>query len=363
MTKLFVTGLFRSGTTFLARALNAHPNLSVASDPYFEFWKLVRNRWWQTNQQDFNAAQPLGDYFCADQAQVSRFWAEALTVQLNEAELLQLCQRIAVAAEPYSPKIGQRLPNLRAGSAAEVLEQLYDVIPQAYPTEALQCVGAKEVWTDEFAAPFLAQYGANGRVIHILRDPRAIIASNRKSSTGAYPVLFLVRQWRKSVALAIMNKALPGFLQLRYKDIVSDPQASFSAMCAHLGVPFHAAVTDGSKYLDGAGEPWRQNSSHGTSSTINKEYVERWRAVLPEDEIAIIEWLCGPEMDYLGYKRTQRTFPEQQLGRWRDDYPNIAEWIKPYDFNLTPSEIEREQQRAAGEPSLFLTPNVAAALT
>ena len=66
MNQLFITGLFRSGTTFLARALNAHPELSVASDPYFEFWKLLRNKWYGGRDAEFNTAAPLSDYFFQD---------------------------------------------------------------------------------------------------------------------------------------------------------------------------------------------------------------------------------------------------------------------------------------------------------
>ena len=40
---LFVTGMFRSGTTLLARSLGAHPKIISASDPYFEFFKHIRN--------------------------------------------------------------------------------------------------------------------------------------------------------------------------------------------------------------------------------------------------------------------------------------------------------------------------------
>lgn len=369
MKRLFITGLFRSGTTFLARALNAHPQLSVASDPFFEFWKLVRNVWWTEQNPEFNASQPLSDYFQADAVYVQHFWQQALGVELEEDDVFFLSERIASAALPYSPKVIEHVQALMDGTGSDVLDQLYAAVADAYPTDDLQCVGTKEVWTDEFAGPFLDHFGEDGRVIHILRDPRAIIASNRKSSTGAYPVLFLIRQWRKSVALALKNAGRNGFLQLGYEDIVSQPREAFTAMCNHIGVAFHPNVTDGSKYVDGAGEPWQQNSSHGTSATINKEYMERWRTVLPEDEIAIIEWLCGPEMDALGYERTQREQPTEALARWSDDYPNIADWIKPYNYNLTPEALEQELQRlqvlnghAAGAANPLLSPEVLTAL-
>ena len=40
---LFVTGTTRSGGTLLARALSAHKEIMVASDPYLEMFRSLRN--------------------------------------------------------------------------------------------------------------------------------------------------------------------------------------------------------------------------------------------------------------------------------------------------------------------------------
>ena len=50
----------------------------------------------------------------------------------------------------------------------------------------------------------LLEDGHISKCIHILRDPRAVAASNYVSSL-CYPNLFLARQWRKSAALARLN--------------------------------------------------------------------------------------------------------------------------------------------------------------
>ena len=39
---IFVTGLFRSGTTWLARALNSHPEISFESDPIAPIFNSFR---------------------------------------------------------------------------------------------------------------------------------------------------------------------------------------------------------------------------------------------------------------------------------------------------------------------------------
>ena len=64
--RLFVTGMFRSGTTLLARAFNAHPSISFASDPFFEFFKHARNTYYTGKEEDFDSNQPLSDKFWED---------------------------------------------------------------------------------------------------------------------------------------------------------------------------------------------------------------------------------------------------------------------------------------------------------
>ena len=61
---IFVTGLFRSGTTWLARALNSHPEISFESDPIAPIFNsfrydLAKNKYKKKNQR----FSPLEDYF------------------------------------------------------------------------------------------------------------------------------------------------------------------------------------------------------------------------------------------------------------------------------------------------------------
>ena len=43
MQRLYVTGMFRSGTTTLSRALNTHPEIAFASDPFLDLFKILRS--------------------------------------------------------------------------------------------------------------------------------------------------------------------------------------------------------------------------------------------------------------------------------------------------------------------------------
>ena len=62
-TQFLVTGMFRSGTTFCARVLNANRHIICASDPFAPIFKAYRNIFGQAAQPGFDTASPLHDYY------------------------------------------------------------------------------------------------------------------------------------------------------------------------------------------------------------------------------------------------------------------------------------------------------------
>ena len=60
----FLTGMFRSGTTLLARMFNSHKNITLASDPFSPIFKEFRNEILNKNTKDtFDSNAPLNDYY------------------------------------------------------------------------------------------------------------------------------------------------------------------------------------------------------------------------------------------------------------------------------------------------------------
>ena len=63
MTELLLISMFRSGSTTLARALNAHKEIAFASDPYLEIFKCLRSDIAEDLGITTPFSHPLDDYY------------------------------------------------------------------------------------------------------------------------------------------------------------------------------------------------------------------------------------------------------------------------------------------------------------
>ena len=355
---LFVTGMFRSGTTLIARMLASHPAIAFANDPYAPLFKALRNAVAARETcEAFDSDAPLDDYYF-DASKITLLDATR-TVDLASLpvpdDLTPLRAQLALQCQKYSPRIESLLHLLEGANFAELIASGYRIVAESYGNGDESTVGIKEVWTGEFVWPFLNTF-PHARAIVVVRDPRAVVAS-KNVRDEMYPWLFLTRQWRKLAALAWLashDDALSGRVHLlRYEDLISNPEIETRAMCQTADVTYDARLTDPSEYRDGAGAPWFQNSSHFSEvRTFNTGSITRWRDVLDRDEIAFVEAVCWPEMLLFGYE------PEAFDPMHPDDGPfdappivplaSLAHWVRPYaieDSNDACVAMAQERRR------------------
>ena len=206
MTKLnlFVSGMFRSGTTLLARMLNAHPLICLASDPFAPIFKFFRNEIAiQSFGSSFDPDSPLDDYYFHKDKQIlsDKIYNTPLNLCLKCYNIEQIRDRIINHCRPFSPQIIPYINDLCGASYEDVLKSGMNLVERVYGKGLSNVIGIKEVWTNEFVHHFLDTF-ENAKSILIIRDPRAVVASNYATSKNRYPFLFLCRQWRKLAELS-----------------------------------------------------------------------------------------------------------------------------------------------------------------
>lgn len=358
MNKFLITGMFRSGTTLLARMLNTHRDIVCASDPFRPFFNYFRDDVAQELGIEVDPYDPLGSYF-ADEEQLKLF-KEIQDLTLDRSfpseEKDRLLDKVHSHGNPFSPKIIDNLTDINGSTFKEVYDDLLSYVPCYYGQGNEQWQATKEVWSTEFVS-VLAKTYPEDKFIVVVRDPRAVAAS-KNVKDAKYPWLFLIRQWRKLAILAWVYSNYASFkervLLLKYEDLVEFPEDSAQKICDFLDICLDQRMLNPANFVDGKGEKWLQNSSYqNKKASFNTDSVDKWKDILDEKVIKYIEQLCFAEMKLFEYKFYSSD--KIELGNELLLNPpfikveDMADWIKEYyqDRTLTShlAEVGKEKIR------------------
>jgi hypothetical protein len=341
-TGLLIAGMFRSGTTLLAGLINDHPDSLVVSDPFVYFFKHYRNHHLAAlGLNDWQADEPTPDYFGGARRELFESLMEAnLSEPMPAATLKLMIADIRRWKCEQHPLLCDSLDRVAGGSFAEVYSSLIDLAVEIYGDEGVRLAGTKVSWCEEFL-PAMGRAFPEMQFVLPVRDLRAVIASQNSQTivgVGRRPLLFYVRHWRKSVALAHYyaehHPLLKDRVQLvRYEDLVREPEAFLETLTRRVGLsskPLQVSVGS-----DGLGH----NSSFGSESNsppptrgVFTHSTDRWREVLSIDEVRAIEAFAAPEMALLGYPLSAPPVRPQDCLTLDCEPPFdlVASWLKPF---------------------------------
>jgi len=331
--------MFRSGTTLVSRMFHSHPEIACASDPYAPLFKMFRNQFSVKSENlPVNFESPHDDYYYYD-SKVSFFHGlqkETLEMDCDNIEWDVFLDQISHSLRPYSPLLIPYLNKLPGSNFKETFVNGIDIIRQAYGDNKTKIVGFKDVWTSEFGV-HIARDIPNSKVLHIVRDPRSVCASNLASSEP-YPLIFLARQWRKACASALYQKKLfkneDKIFILRYEDLILYPDIYIPKICDFLEIDPHDNMYKPSTFLDGSNQPWIQNSSYNNPiSGFNIESMHKWKEILSDKQIAMIEFMCFGEMELLEYEKYHDPplfLTDIILNPPEINQSSVASWLRPF---------------------------------
>lgn len=364
MQSIFITGMFRSGTTLIGRMINAHNEISIASDGVFPFFKSLRTSISKKTgvlmKNEFDV--PLHDYYF-DRLQGNLYQSiqqSDLNVNITANELHELKEHIkfwCTDNDQYAPKLRPFVDELKGGTFSEIFTGILEIIEKAYASGGTKVIGPKEVWVGEFI-PALSRSFQNMKFIYIIRDPRAVFAS-KKNRTEKYPWLFLARQWRKLATLGCIYSNRGSAFQdkillLFFEDVITRPEETTRRICDFLKVEWNSDMVCPEKYIDGRGNPWAQNTAYGINgkNAFDTGTLGRWESVLSDTEIRLIEYLCRPEMEVLGYPLKSNlghfTAKEIIFALPLVQETELAQWIRKHEDTSLEHliiELEKEQLR------------------
>lgn len=386
VNQLLIAGMFRSGTTLLSNLLSDHPEGLVVSDPFVYFFKHYRNLHMQKlGIADWDANEPTPDYFGGARRELfESLQAADLQEPISSETLQQLIADIRKWKSVQHPELCGRLNEIKADTFAEAYQGLMGLAVELYGDDQVAVAGTKVSWCEEFL-PAMARAFPKMKFVLPVRDLRAIVASQnsqRGVGEGCRPLLFYVRHWRKSVALAEyyarQHPLLKGRVtRVRYEDLVSAPDEVMGPIMEHVGL----RTCSLSVAADAAGRTHNSSFDHDAKGVFT-DSAKRWRTILTADEVGAIESLAGPELSLLGYDMILPAMQPLECLTLDCEprFEQVSEWLKPFpgaaylrDAAAREREYAAEQRRrdvlettcaisGEEETALFLAPGLRSAL-
>lgn len=192
---------------------------------------------------------------------------------------------------------------------AEVSERsLAAVLRHVYATEAAAHgktrVLVKEIGVHRFL-PYLLAAFPGSRYVHVVRDPRDMALSWKRSPTHRGGVVRAAAVWREEQAAALRILAWLGEVGLihsiRYEELLRRPEETLRGLCRFLHVGFDAAMLDFHRDDLTRGNAGRTDNWRNLSSPLLRDNAGKFRDGLSEDETRYVETACRAEMPAFGY--------------------------------------------------------------
>jgi hypothetical protein len=280
----FVVGMNRSGTTLLRMMLDAHPQLTIPPETHFvpDLVKVARE----------GAATPeallkvivsqreWGDFGLTEDELLDRFRA----IGSSDAGDAIRAFFEAYAERVRKPRWGDKTPRY-----VTRMRLIADALPEAH-------------------------------FVHVIRDGRDVALSVRDRTVKDYTVERVAQRWKEKVSKARRDAPLlKHYVELRYEDLVLDPEGSLRKISEFVDLPYDDAMLryhekaerrllEMARELPEQGGKTRLSverrmATHArTTEPPDPERVTRWRNEMSADDQTAFEAVAGDLLVELGYE-------------------------------------------------------------
>jgi hypothetical protein len=296
---VFVVGPSRSGTALVRSLLNNHPALHVVGETHY--FDDLRPRLGGRTVLDDDGVLRCEDYF------------------------------LALTHRPYGHRGDPGLATIsreRLSHDAGELGRTPDAYFEAYCRLVASDEGSDR-WGEKtprhvFRIDDILETFPTARIVALIRDPRAVVASYRdwRNQGGfdleadpemedavaednlrarrSYNVVVHSMLWRSTVNAVLAARSRHGRSRIyaqRYEDLVREPEASARELFEWLDLAFSPGLLD---------VPVHNSSFSAFDSRggVSSAGLERWREKLDDDEVAVVQSVCRASLRACGYQST-----------------------------------------------------------
>jgi Sulfotransferase family len=280
----FIVGMTRSGTTLLRLMLDAHPELTIPPETHFLPDVIGA----------FNGGRHSTDQIFEVMV-ASRRWPD---FQISDRKLRRELDRIRPLVRPEVPvRTFYRLYAERQGKPrwgdktpgyATKMRRIKRILPEA-------------------------------RFIQIIRDGRDVALSLRDRDAGLTTEQ-VARRWRHRInRTRRAAKHMPDYLEVRYEDLVADPEGTLRRICEHIELDYSPEMLDYHRRAEdrlaeisqplaeeeekrGLTAESRLEAHALTAEPPRTDRTGRWRSEMAPEDLAIFEEHAGELLAELGYE-------------------------------------------------------------
>jgi hypothetical protein len=279
----FVVGMNRSGTTLVRMMLDAHPRLTIPPESHFipDLIKVARE----------GAATPEALLkVIVSQREWGDFGltAEELLDRFRAIEPLSAGAAIRAFFEAYAQRVGKPRWGDKTPRYVTRMRLIEDALPEAH-------------------------------FVHVIRDGRDVALSVRDRSVKDFTVERVAQRWKEKVSKARRDAPLlKHYIEIRYEDLVLDPENALRRVCEFAEIEYDAAMLDYHEHAEQRLRemerelPARDGKAHlsverrmathaRTTEPPDPERVTRWRGEMSPEDRASFESVAGDLLAELGY--------------------------------------------------------------
>lgn len=322
---LFIVGAPRSGTTLLRTMLNRHPSIGLCDETFFFYYVGSR-------QGAFGDLRSLPN-------------RERVVDRYLETHRVR--------------RLGLEVDGLRAALLAEgdSYDRLFLALLQFYAASQGKRRCGEKTPQHAHQVEILCRAFPSCRVVHLVRDPRDVVASLNRMPWGARCTAANARTWLGCVQAAERESSRENFLRVHYERLVDQPERELRRICRFIDEPFSSRMLEADP--GARADQWWFQRAQGPLSSAHRE---KWREELSAADVAIVEWIAHDPMTALEY--TPVTQPpgagRRFLARsgeflWgiREQVAGIPRlwyhWLQPTRLAAEEAWIDRRSRAAAAE--------------
>jgi omega-hydroxy-beta-dihydromenaquinone-9 sulfotransferase len=288
---VFITGASRSGTTLLSFVLRNHPEVfGLRELQYF-------GEAWDPRSPD---------------RQLTRHAAvEAAARMLARQEQGILAYTVE---DRHRREAGMILDSV--GEAGTDAAEVFATVAVHLAVAGGKTIPCEQTPRYVFYARALLDLYPQAHVVHIVRDPRAVMASQKRrwrrrhlaTNGHAFPryqslrvwvnyhPYTVARLWSRATSAALAASDHPRVTLVRFEDLLREPEQTVRTLCERLGLDYDPGLLDVGQINSS-----HQSSAGGARRGLQAEAIDKWREVLSPAEVAVTERLCGSLMRRFDY--------------------------------------------------------------